>query len=121
MLREGFALSGSNYWGTVNSNFSIDCTIHAPISPFKSAGFKLISTPSNNGVYSAGATLDLSIENLAYGDTPQWVEWFFDGSPMSSSAFSSAVLMTAGKHIIKAVLHYPDGSTEEIEQTISAQ
>lgn len=115
--RREYASSGSDDWAAMGCNLMIDCVIHEPVSPFASAGFKLISTPSKDGVYSVGTTLDLSIDNLATGDAPQRVQWLFDDNAVSGTS----VVLTSGKHIIRAMLYYSDGSTEELEQAISVK
>lgn len=103
-------------WMDIDYNFLIDCEIHAGGSVFESMAFHTIPNPRKGEAYPAGTVLELSLDDV--GEPPQKVSWFFDGSPIPGESLS---LSATGIHILKAVLEYADGSTEEIEQTIQVQ
>lgn len=117
MIREGYCVDGAFEWQGVGYNWIISADAKQVVSPFNQLGIKLISNPGE-GKYAVGSTFTLGFSNPGVGDTPESTSWYFDGSPVSGS---SVTLSTAGKHVIKAVLSYSDGSTEEIVQEIEVQ
>ena len=60
----------------------------------------------------------LCFEDAAAGTKPQSVTWHYDGVPVSEP---SVILGTAGRHVIKAVIVYDDGSSEETVQEIEVK
>lgn len=118
VLKSGYNTEGGLGWSTLGSNLIIDADLQSVISPFNGLGAKLISNPGKGSAYAVGTVFKLGFDNPTAGSEATSTEWYYDGAAVSGS---SVTLSTAGQHIIKAVLHYEDGSTEEIEQTISVQ
>lgn len=77
-------------------------------------GFNGIANPKD-GQYSAGEefALDL-VESVSVPDS---VDWFFDDEAVTGPS----VTLTAGEHVVKAILHFNSGRTETIVQEITAE
>ena len=66
--------------------------------------------------YSAGDTFTLSLNKSSV--TPSSVVWYFDGETKNAG---DAIALTAGSHIVKAVLTYSDGAIETLIQEVVAK
>ncbi|MCQ2188109.1 MAG: M6 family metalloprotease domain-containing protein [Bacteroidales bacterium] len=74
-------------------------------------GFNGIANPKA-GKYAAGDSFEFRIVESAM--VPDSVDWFYDGAAVKGSTMK----VTAGEHVVKAVLHFSSGRTETIEQII---
>lgn len=113
-----YTTQGSADWADLEYNAIIDCDVTDKATPFDAVGIFNIANPGNGKAFELGTELHLSLEGAGFGDFPKSTVWYFDGAPLGSS---SVTLSAAGKHTVKAVLSYSDGSTEEIEQVILVQ
>ena len=110
-----YTTQGSGDWADLEYNAIIDCDVTDKATPFDAVGIFNIANPGNGKAFELGTELHLSLEGAGFGDFPKSTVWYFDGAPLGSS---SVTLSAAGKHTVKAVLSFSDGSTEEIEQVI---
>ena len=62
-----------------------------------------------------GTSTGTTFVDGSVGGTPTSVAWYYDGQPVSGEAIT---LSASGTHTVKAVVTYPDGNIEEIEQVI---
>lgn len=92
--------------GLVTLTYSKEST-----DPLYLAGINVISNPGN-GTYSAGSEFELKL--VESNNPPKTVKWLFDGENASGT-----VTLSTGKHTVKALLTYSDGTTETIELEIS--
>lgn len=97
-------------------NFLIDCEIGLGGSAFEAMAFYTVANPRKGNAYPVGTVLALTLDGG--GEPARSVEWYYDGTKVSDSTIT---LSAAGSHILKAVLKYADGSTEEIEQGIEVK
>lgn len=116
MIRGGFMTTGGAIedWQDVGYNFIIDANLTQIVSPFSGVGIRVISR-SADGKYANGSTFPLTFVDDSVGGTPTSVAWYYDGQPVSGEAIT---LSASGTHTVKAVVTYPDGNIEEIEQVI---
>lgn len=94
-------------------NLLIRAAVESSASPFAQLGIKVISNP---GGLKAGDEFFFRFEAEA-GKTPASTAWYFDSLPQSASS----TVLESGRHEVKAVCTYSDGSTEEIVQIIEVQ
>ena len=116
MVRGGFVTTGGvpQEWQAVGYNFIINAGLTQIVSPFSGLGIRVISK-SADGKYANGSTFPLTFVDGSVGGTPTSVAWYYDGQPVSGEAIT---LSASGTHTVKAVVTYPDGNIEEIEQVI---
>ena len=116
MVRGGFVTTGGvpQEWQAVGYNFIINTGLTQIVSPFSGLGIRVISK-SADGKYANGSTFPLTFVDGSVGGTPTSVAWYYDGQPVSGEAIT---LSASGTHTVKAVVTYPDGNIEEIEQVI---
>ena len=86
------------------------------VGPFDEGKVIVIVSPSAGAAYKAGANFDFK---LRYGDIedPTSVVWYYDGTEQDATS----VTLTSGRHEVKALCTFADGSTEEIIQIIKVQ
>ena len=113
-----YVTSGTSSWSSMGYNVCIDCELGEKTTPFDAVGLRNILNPGNGQPYPVGTVFELSLEGNGLGEMPTSISWTIDGTPVSGS---SVTLSTAGKHTVKAVLTYSDGSTEDIEQVVQVQ
>jgi len=77
--------------------------------------FKTIAVPKTS--WKAGDIFTLQFVSETAGGTPASTAWYVDDSRQSGST----VKLTSGKHTIKAIATYPNGSTEEVIQVINVE
>lgn len=104
---------GCHLYNIAYSNGSVNL-VYRKENELGSAGVNLIDNPGK-GFYGSGSEFVFSL--IESSNPPASVSWRFDGSPVSAPS----VVLTAGEHTVIAVLTYPDGSTETLEQLIIAQ
>jgi len=109
-----YLTTGNLNWQNLGYNLLIDCEISEHVPAYEAMALRWIPN-SGDGEYENGTVLDLKLGGTDLGETPSEVEWYYDGSRVSGDTLA---LTTTGKHSLKAVLIYPDGSSEEIEQII---
>lgn len=117
MIRSGYCTTGGSNWFDSGYNFIINASVSARQANFSNMGIKVIANPGK-GSYAVGSNFVLCFEDAAAGTKPQSVTWYYDGVPVSES---SVILGTAGRHVIKAVIVYDDGSSEETVQEIEVK
>ena len=118
---EGGCIIGDGYmcpadsedWGTAAFNLIVKASLQSVNSPFPALGIKIIANPGN---YVAGDSFALRFSE-SNGETPVSTVWYFDSEVQSESS----VTLTSGRHEVKAVCTYADGSTEEIVQVIEVK
>jgi hypothetical protein len=96
-------------------SFKAKVTGEAGETPFGRLGMTAIYDPGN-GVYDAGSDLELQLDMPDDAD-PVSVAWTFD-KYLSNGIVKN---LQAGKHLIRAVVKWPDGSTEYFELEITVQ
>ena len=111
-----YTSGGSRDWFDSGFNFLIDCDIVEPVTALDALGVYWIPNPGK-GTYPLNSSIELKLSGIG-SELPTKVEWFYDGHAVSGG---TQYLRQAGKHVVKALLSYQDGSTEEIEQTILVQ
>ncbi len=94
-------------------NICLSVRLEPVNSVFPALGIKIIANP---GKYVAGDSFALRFSE-SNGETPVSTVWYFDSEAQSESS----VTLTSGRHEVKAVCTYADGSTEEIVQIIQVQ
>ena len=114
MLGE-YAVAGSDGWYDSGFNFLIDCELFEKLPVFETMSLRWIPNPNESNGYPVGTILDLKLQGNGGGEQPSSTQWYYDGTRLSGDTLA---LTTTGKHSLKAVLIYPDGSSEEIEQII---
>ena len=67
--------------------------------------------------WKAGDTFTFQFVSETAGGVPVSTAWYLDDSRQSGST----VKLTSGKHTIKAIATYSDGSTEEVIQVINVE
>ncbi len=77
--------------------------------------FKTIAMPKET--WKAGDTFTFQFVSETAGGVPVSTAWYLDDSRQSGST----VKLTSGKHTIKAIATYSDGSTEEVIQVINVE
>ena len=77
-------------------------------------GFNAIDP--GTGEYESGQYFALKLL-AAEGNPPQRTQWYYDGTFQGSVS----VRLTSGKHVVRAELTYPDGSTETLELEIKVE
>ena len=87
--------------------------VQAP-PPGELLGFGIHSIKADSS-YPRGASVALEL-NGETGDDPIAVAWFYDGNPIASLTFTQI-----GRHVLRAVLTYADGTEETIEQVIEVK
>ena len=92
----------------------VSVTLESVESPFAAFGVKLISNP---GGYVSGSVFELKFEDPDSGEHPSRTAWYFDGELQDGPT----VVLSSGRHEVKAVCTYADGHTEEIVQLIEVQ
>lgn len=117
MVLMNYTTEGSDSWQSSGYNFMIDADVVLNVSPFDDLGAKVISNPGN-GTYALGSEFSLAFINPSAGEKAESVAWYYDGAPVSGA---SVTLSAAGKHKVKAIVSYSDGSTEEIVQEIEVK
>ncbi|MBO4341393.1 MAG: M6 family metalloprotease domain-containing protein [Bacteroidales bacterium] len=109
----GVQLSGIAYSGGKVSVSVVNPTYTGPIvESVSDLGFACISIDSNP---KAGSTITPKLLP-AKDDAPSKVIWYYDGVPQQGSA----VVLQAGKHVLKAGLQYPDGRKESVSIVVNA-
>ena len=93
--------------GSIAMAFTLKPTFTQPYA----YGFNGIANPKA-GKYAAGDSFEFRIVESAM--VPDSVDWFYDGAEVKGSTMK----VTAGEHVVKAVLHFSSGRTETIEQII---
>lgn len=111
-----YTSGGSRDWFDSGFNFLIDCDIVESVTALDALGVYWIPNPGK-GAYPLNSSIELKLSGIG-SELPTKVEWFYDGHAVSGG---TQYLRQAGKHVVKALLSYQDGSTEEIEQTILVQ
>lgn len=115
-LRYGYFTEGSDNWRKYNNfSFIISAEVVSSVSPFSGMGIKVIANPAGAAGYAAGSVFTPTLLNPDAGGSADRIDWYLDGNPVSGDGF---VLSGSGRHTLKAVLIYPDGTSEEIEQVI---
>lgn len=110
-----YSTEGSMSWQAVPYNLIISADTEENVSAFNGMGIKVISNPAREFGYEEGSEFPLAIVNPEAGQVAVQTVWYYDGQ---EAATPSIVLSGKGRHTLKAVLTYSDGSTEEIEQVI---
>ena len=100
-------------WGSAQFNLAVSASLQSLASPFPAFGVKVIANP---GGYSAGDTFTFGFSENG-GETPSSTAWYFDGAVQDAAG----VVLSSGRHEVKAVCTYADGHTEEIVQIIEVQ
>lgn len=77
--------------------------------------FKTIAVPQTT--WKAGDTFTFQFVSETAGGVPTSTAWYLDGSRQSGTS----VKLTSGKHEIKAIATYSDGSSEEVVQIINVE
>ena len=77
--------------------------------------FKTIAMPKTS--WKAGDTFTFQFVSETAGGVPVSTAWYLDDSRQSAAS----VKLTSGKHTIKAIATYSDGSTEEVIQVINVE
>ena len=102
-------------WSAVSSyNLRSSIYVSSPGEPFKVSEYNVINSFKKQ--YSTGDKLVLTI--VKYGDTPSSTEWLFDDAQRSDG---ETIVLTQGRHTIKAILVYPDGTNETIRKVINVK
>ena len=114
LFKEGFHTDGP--WYGFNDNVIIDADLQQGRPDL--FGTKVISSPAGDNPYDIGTVFTCCLDNPEVGDTPQSVNWYYDGVLLNGS---SVRLESPGDHTIKAIIKYPDGSTEQIRRQISVR
>ena len=115
VMRSGYLTTGGISWQDLGYNLIIDATLDEVMEvPLSELGIKTIANPSGGEPYPLGSTFTLAFEDAAAGDSPLLERWYFDGKAVSGSVH----LNKAGTHTITAILEYPGGREEELEQQI---
>ena len=104
------AVSEISFSGISFDEASGSVTLTAKV-PSEELDFNTIVDPGN---YVSGSRFTFGL-NEAEGRHPDSVVWFFDDEPVSADS----VTLTAGNHIIEAVLTYSDGRKERLTLEIS--
>ena len=77
--------------------------------------YPVIANPGK-GVYTAGSSFKLEL-NEPESRPSQSVSWYFDDEPVSGSS----VVLTAGKHVVEAVVTVSGGGTDVVTLEITAE
>lgn len=85
------------------------------VSGIPSLDYAVIANPGK-GVYTAGSSFKLAL-NEPESRPSQSVSWFFDDEPVSGSS----VVLTAGKHVVEAVVTVSGGGTDVVTLEITAE
>jgi len=115
VMLSDYTTQGSDGWYDSGFNFLIDCELLEKLPVFETMSLRWIPNPNKGNDYPTGTLLELKLGGSGIGEEPSATEWYLDGNRLSGDTVE---LTAAGKHSLKAVLTYPDGSTEEIEQII---
>lgn len=105
----------SSTWNNISSNGSV--AVAFTVKPVHSSSYNLgyngIANPGQ-GEYAAGSSFALELVDSSA--TPSSVVWYLDDAVVTGDA----VTLTAGEHVIKAVLTFSSGKVETIEQIVKA-
>ena len=109
-------------WNGVDSEISLsDISYASNVVTFTVSGaaadigYNTIANPGK-GSYSAGSKFDFQLVEVATRPV-QSVKWYFDGALQSAGS----VTLTAGSHIVEAVLSLEDGTVDTVTLEIKAQ
>ena len=112
----GIEITGISY-SSSDKKVSLHATYtNLPASTLQEMGFNAIADPGN-GVYQAGDGFLPQLE-LAEGQNPTSVSWSYDGNGLSGNG---EVTLTAGSHLVVAVLTFANGTVETLELAIDVK
>lgn len=106
----GTRISGIGY---ASGNVSMFVESFEPATSFAQLGINAIADPKN-GAYSSG---DKFTFEASLADDPVSVVWYYDGAKVSASS----VNLTAGSHVVNALLTFADGATEILSLSLSVK
>lgn len=81
--------------------------------PSTGSEYPVIENPGN-GVYSAGSVFNLSLD---WAQTPQSIAWYYDGNAVQESS----VTLSAGSHLVEAVITIGSGKVATVSLEISVK
>ena len=113
-----YMTEGTTFWQETGYSFIVSSDIEKQVSPFSGLGIKVINNPGGKEGYAVGTEFVPSFIDPSAGRVADTVIWFMDNQRIESG---SVTLSTPGKHTVKALLTYSDGSTEEIVQVIEVK
>ncbi|MFA6704266.1 MAG: M6 family metalloprotease domain-containing protein [Bacteroidales bacterium] len=106
----GYNLSAISESGD-NVNFTLAM---GPTTVLGARGYNAMADAKKS--YSPGDTFTLSL--IKSSVTPSSVVWYFDGETKNAG---DEITLTAGSHVVKAVLTYSDGAVETLIQEVVAK
>lgn len=116
-----YSFTGTSWNGTEsdvklsNISYSSNTVSFYAEVPSVVLNYNVIANPGN-GVYSAGSTFTLALDE-SEAQPVSSVSWFFDDEPVSGSS----VILTAGTHVVEALLTLTTGETKILELTLNVQ